>query len=117
MLGQLIVRFLVGGAAVSAFAVLGDIVKPKSFAGLFGAAPSVAIATLSLTILADGKAYAAAEARSMMAGSVALLIYTWLVCQALMRRRWNVPAVTYFLISVWFIAAFGIWRLMSASGR
>ena len=32
-------RFLAGGIAVSAFAALGDTLRPKSFAGLFGAAP------------------------------------------------------------------------------
>ena len=37
---DLILRFLIGGVVVSAFAALGDMVKPKSFAGLFGAAPS-----------------------------------------------------------------------------
>jgi len=34
---------------------MGDGLKPKSFAGLFGTAPSVALATLGLTILVDGK--------------------------------------------------------------
>jgi hypothetical protein len=28
---------------VTAFAILGDVLRPKSFAGLFGAAPSVAL--------------------------------------------------------------------------
>jgi hypothetical protein len=42
---EYVVRFLVGGIVVSAFATLGDILSPKSFAGLFGAAPSVALAT------------------------------------------------------------------------
>ena len=37
---EYLVRFLVGGVVVSAFAMLGDILRPKSFAGLFGAAPS-----------------------------------------------------------------------------
>jgi len=48
---QLVIRFLVGGVIVSLFAVLGDVLQPKSFAGLFGAAPSVALATLALTML------------------------------------------------------------------
>jgi hypothetical protein len=39
---QFIFRFIVGGVIVSLFAGLGGILKPKSFAGLFGAAPSVA---------------------------------------------------------------------------
>ena len=47
-----VVRFVVGGLAVSAFSVLGDILRPKSFAGLFGAAPSIALATLALAISA-----------------------------------------------------------------
>jgi hypothetical protein len=32
-------RFFVGGVVVSIFAILGDLLKPKSFAGLIGAAP------------------------------------------------------------------------------
>ena len=32
-------RFLAGGIAVSAFAALGDTLRPKSFAGLFGVLP------------------------------------------------------------------------------
>jgi hypothetical protein len=39
---EYVVRFLAGGLLVSMFAVVGDIVRPKSFAGLFEAAPSVA---------------------------------------------------------------------------
>jgi hypothetical protein len=35
-----IVRFLIGGIVVSLFATLGDVLRPKSFAGLFGPAPS-----------------------------------------------------------------------------
>jgi hypothetical protein len=41
---ELFIRFVVGGTVVSFFAVLGDLLKPKSFAGLLGAAPSVALA-------------------------------------------------------------------------
>src|SRR5208283_2188450 len=39
-----VLRFLAGGIAVSAFAALGDALRPKTFAGLFGAAPSIALA-------------------------------------------------------------------------
>ena len=66
---QVIFRFLVGGLVVSLFASLADTLKPKSFAGLFGAAPSVALATLGLTIAVDGRSYAALEARSIVAGA------------------------------------------------
>jgi hypothetical protein len=33
-----VIRFIAGGAVVSIFSVLGDLLRPKSFAGLFGAA-------------------------------------------------------------------------------
>jgi hypothetical protein len=72
---QLIFRFIVGGLIVSLFAAISDALNPKSFAGLFGAAPSVALATLGLTILTVGKAYAAIEARSMIAGALSSCLY------------------------------------------
>jgi hypothetical protein len=36
----LLIRFVLGGLIVSAFAVVSEMFKPKTFAGLFGAAPS-----------------------------------------------------------------------------
>ena len=47
-------RFFIGGLIVSFFAVLAEMFRPKSFAGLFGAAPSIALATLGLTIASHG---------------------------------------------------------------
>lgn len=51
---ELALRLFIGGAVVSAFAVLGDMLKPKSFAGLFGAAPSVALASIALAAAQHG---------------------------------------------------------------
>jgi Protein of unknown function (DUF3147) len=81
------VRFLAGGIVVSAFAMLGDILKPKSFAGLFGAAPSVALATLGIAIYQHGASYAASQSLSMMAGAIALAVYSVVVCHLLIRAR------------------------------
>ena len=65
---EYLLRFIAGGVVVSAFAVLGDILRPKSFAGLFGAAPSIAIATLLITVSQKGAPFAALEGRSMIVG-------------------------------------------------
>jgi hypothetical protein len=78
-MNQDLARFIIGGAIVSVFAIIGDVLKPKSFAGLFGAAPSVALATLAMTIVSDGSSYAAIEGRSMAAGAIAFFIYASLV--------------------------------------
>ena len=78
---EYLVRFLVGGAVVSAFAMLSDVLRPKSFAGLFGAAPSVALATLGIAVYRHGPDYAAFQSQAMMAGAIALAVYSVVVCQ------------------------------------
>jgi urea transporter len=110
---EYVIRFFIGGLAVSAFAVLGDAFRPKSFAGLFGAAPSVALATLAIAFLNRDPAYAALEGRSMMIGSLALCLYSVAVCQLL--KRYEVPALVATLVSliVWILAALcGKWLLI-----
>lgn len=109
---EILIRFLIGGVTVSSFALLGDLFKPKSFAGLFGAAPSVALATLALTILSDGAQYAAIEATSMMAGAVALFFYSSCVSRIMMRRAQKALWVTMYMLPVWIIVAFGLWYLL-----
>jgi len=109
---ELIIRFLAGGALVSGFALFGDLFKPKSFAGLFGAAPSVALATSLLTIAKDGRAMAAQETRSMLAGAIALCLYSLAVTHLLMRRRWRVPRAVIGSLAVWFAAALLLWAAL-----
>ncbi len=108
---QIIIRFLVGGVVVSTFALIGDLLKPKSFAGLFGAAPSVALATLGLTVATDGARYAGNEARSMMAGSIAFLVYASAVSWIMMHRRPSALWITMGLVPIWLCVAFGLWYL------
>jgi hypothetical protein len=112
-MSALIIRFLVGGLAVSFFATLGDILRPKSFAGLFGAAPSVALATLALTIHKDGKAYAAQEAKTMLLGSAAFLVYASLVSFVLRRYRPGTFIAAIALLPVWFALSLGSWMVLS----
>jgi hypothetical protein len=108
----MIFRFVVGGFVVCVFAILGDLLRPKSFAGLFGAAPSVGVATLGLTILTEGRLYAARESRSMVAGAVAFFLYAWLCIWLLVRREWSATAASIFSLSLWVVAAFGLWFLV-----
>ena len=74
-MGELALRFLIGGTVVSLFAVLGEMLRPKSFAGLFGAAPSIALATLGLAVHKHGNEYAALESQSMIWGAAAFFVY------------------------------------------
>jgi hypothetical protein len=108
---EYVIRFLVGGAVVSAFAMLGDVLRPKSFAGLFGAAPSVALVTLGIAIYQHGDSYAASQSLSMMAGAIALGFYGVVVCQLLIRARMRALPASLLSIMAWLAAAFSLWSL------
>lgn len=110
-MSEYLIRFLVGGVVVSAFAMLGDVLRPKSFAGLFGAAPSVALATLGIAIYQHGADYAAVQSRAMMAGALALAIYSVVVCQLLMRVRLRALPATLLSLVVWLVVAIGLLTL------
>ena len=112
MIGDLVARFLLGGALVSLFAVVGDLFEPKTFAGLFGAAPSVALATLALSIHAHGTRYGALEARSMVIGAAALCVYAATISRRLHRSRGRVALTVVAALCVWFAVAVGGWALL-----
>jgi hypothetical protein len=103
---ELCIRFAVGGAVVSSFAMLGEIVRPKSFAGIFGAAPSVALASFGLTVVHHGAQYGAIEARSMALASVACFSYVLVVKWLLVRFRLSAFFITLTGMPVWFATAF-----------
>lgn len=108
---DLIVRFLVGGAIVSVFAMLGDVLRPKSFAGLFSAAPSVALATVTLTIYKEGKPYAAHEAASMLLAAVAFIVYAAAASYVLRRYRRGALFTTIVTMPVWIGISLGLLAL------
>jgi hypothetical protein len=111
-LTDIIVRFFIGGVVVSAFALISDLLKPKTFAGLFGAAPSIALATLALTVMKNGKQYAAIEARSMILGAIALFAYALALSHIELRFRFSALPVVLVLLIFWIGVAVGLWYVM-----
>ena len=107
--GELLARFFIGGIIVSAFAAIAEMLRPKTFAGLFGAAPSIALATLGITIASHGKLYAAAEAHFMIFGAIAFCCYAAAVSWLLRQFRPPAIAATLSLIPMWFAASFALW--------
>jgi hypothetical protein len=100
---EFVLRFVAGGIAVSAFAVFGDALRPKSFAGLFGAAPSIALATLAITLSKEGAGFATVEGRPMIIGAFARAGYSWVACLLLKK----------FMVSSWVAT----WRPSSFGSR
>jgi hypothetical protein len=116
MTAELAFRFLLGGVVVSIFAAIAEMWDPKTFAGIFGAAPSVAIATLALTFHRRGGSYVATEGRSMVIGALALLAYS-AACVAVAKwKRFPIGLGAAAAWTIWAAAALGLWQLGTLSG-
>ena len=100
----LAIKGLAGGALVVAFALLSQGLEPKRFAGLFSAAPAVALAGLAVTLLDKGAHDAHQSAAGMIAGGVGMAVYATAVIPLLRRVR---PAPAS-------IGAIGVWTLVAA---
>ena len=91
---------------------IGRCAETQKFAGLFGAAPSIALATLGLTIAANGKMYAATEARSMIAGALVFFFYAWLSSWLMLRGKLKAMPVTLSALGFWLACSISIWFLV-----
>lgn len=102
----LVLRGLAGGIFVVVFALLGSVTKPKRFAGLFSAAPSVAIASLLIVAYSVGTSKAKLDASSMVIGAVAMIVAAMMGLPLL--RRLSALRATFFISGIWLaIAAIG----------
>ncbi len=86
-LGLLALRGLVGGTFVVAFALIGEVVSPKAFSGLFSAAPSVSIASLIIIVLTEGTAAARQASTGMVVGGLAMIACCILAAVTIPRIR------------------------------
>jgi uncharacterized membrane protein (GlpM family) len=69
------VKALNGGMFVVAFALIGEVLEPKRFAGLFSAAPSVALGSLSVVLVTKGADEGHENALGMIVGAIALVVF------------------------------------------
>lgn len=113
---EYVIRFLLGGAIVSAFAAIGELFKPKTFSGLFGAAPSVAITSLALAFAHQGARAVAIEAKAMLLGSVGMVAYC-IACVVIAKRKaipvWLGAGLAWI---AWFVVAFALFALIERGG-
>jgi Protein of unknown function (DUF3147) len=107
--GVLALRALAGGALVVAFSVLGELLRPKSFAGIFAAAPSIALASLLVTDAASGAAAVRQSALGMVAGGVAMVAACVVAIDSV--KRFRAPRGALAAIGVWIAAAAGLYAV------
>jgi uncharacterized membrane protein (GlpM family) len=89
----LVVKGLAGGMLVLAFALISAALEPKRFAGLFGGAPAVALAGLTIVLLDKGAHDAHQSAVGMLAGCAGMIAYAAAVTPLLRRMAaWKAAA-------------------------
>ena len=95
------VKAVDGGLFVALFAVLGEMLQPKRFAGVFGASPAVALANLLVIALAKGDTSARSAAIGMVAGAIAMTVACAAAIPAV--RRWGAVRGSGVLWGVWIL--------------
>jgi len=99
----LLVKGLAGGTLVVLFALISESLSPKRFAGLFSAAPAVALAGLTIGLLDKGAHDAHQSAAGMLAGCAGMIAYSVVVIGRLQRQRAAQAAAT--AMFAWLLVA------------
>jgi uncharacterized membrane protein (GlpM family) len=99
----LIIKGVAGGALVVAFALLSQALSPKRFAGLFSAAPAVALAGLTIVLLDKGPHEAHQNAVAMLAGSAGMVAYAATAVPLMRHIRAGTAAIVS--LGAWFLVA------------
>src|SRR4051794_28732978 len=105
-IAEIACKAVAGGLFVLAFAALAQMITPKRLAGVFSAAPSVAIGSLLVTTAFKGPPDVALAGRGMVVGAVGFLVY----CLA------AVPLIRHWGAWRGSVAALGAWALVSGLG-
>lgn len=96
----LAIKGLAGGSLVCGFALLSQSLSPKRFAGLFSAAPAVALAGLAVVLVDKGAHAAHKETLGMVAGGAGMVAYAAAVVPVLRRRPATVASAV--ALVAWF---------------
>jgi len=100
-------KALVGGLGVVGFSLIGQAGHPKRFAGLFAAAPSVALASLAMTVIARGPKVTVPYAQGMLIGCAGMFAYCLASLYLINRLHALVGSILAWL--VWFGVAGGLY--------
>nr|WP_275404218.1 DUF3147 family protein [Pseudonocardia acidicola] len=103
-------KTVASGLFVAAFAVVASMLSPKRLAGVFAAAPAVALGSLIMTVALLGNAGAVVAARGMAVGGAGFAVSCAAAVPAL--RRWGVLRGTAMTIAVWAVVSAVLYRVV-----
>lgn len=105
----ILVKGLVGGVLVVLFALIGEVIRPRSLAGLTSSAPSVATAGLLVTLLTSGALMAWDLSLGMIAGAGSLVVWC-LIGATAVARFGSIKGASLATIA-WFGTAAVLWAV------
>lgn len=97
------IKAVAGGSLVVVLSLLGEVLRPKWFAGLFSAAPSVAIASLTVTLVDKGAGVASQAALGMVCGAVGFVVFA--ACARPLLDRFHAALASAMACLGWGVAA------------
>ena len=109
-ISSMALKALIGGLAVVGFSLIGHAGHPKRFAGLFSAAPSVAVASLAITAVVKGADGAVPYARGMLIGSAGMLAYGVVSLYLIQRLHALIGSILAWL--AWLVVAGGLYLVL-----
>jgi hypothetical protein len=114
-IGILVMRGLAGGTLVVVLALIGEVVRPKAFAGLFSAAPSVALASLAVTLVFEDVARARQDSIGMVVGGIGMSACCVVAAVAIPRVRAAWGSLVAWV--GWSAVAFGLYWAVFIGAR
>jgi hypothetical protein len=108
--GIILLKGVVGGILVVLFAFLGEVIRPRSLAGITSGAPSIAAAGLAVTLLTSGVTMAWDLSLGMIAGAAALV--SWCLVGVDAVKRFGGLKGSLAATVVWFVVAFALWGVV-----
>ena len=105
----IVLKGLLGGLLVVLFSLIGEVVRPRSLAGITSAAPAVAVGSLLITLVAKGSASAAELSLGMIAGAGALVLFCLVGADGV--KRLGALKGSVVTTVVWFVTAFSLWAV------
>ena len=109
-ISSMALKALIGGLAVVGFSLIGHAGHPKRFAGLFSAAPSVAVASLAITAIVKGADGTVPYARGMLVGSAGMLAYGVVSLYLIQRLHALIGSILAWL--AWLVVAGGLYLVL-----
>ncbi|HET7538216.1 MAG TPA: DUF3147 family protein [Polyangiaceae bacterium] len=114
-MNDLVLRFSLGALAVSLFSAVAELFKPKTFAGILGAAPAVALVSLTLVFLQRGSSVVREQAVGMICGGLGFLLYACGCVFTTAYTRIPVWAGAALCWALWLLVALTAWFVVRPS--